>query len=178
MTSPANRDLLHALLVPTVAAAGYDLEDLEVAQAGRRGRIRLSIDKDGGVTLDECAEVSRLVDEALEASEELGEAPYTLEVSSPGVSRPLTLPRHWRRNLGRLVEVSRRGAGPVTGRVQALEDGEVVLDVDGERLRVVLAEVAKARVQVEFSRATDRTGAGDAARTGDAARNGDADGEE
>lgn len=172
MTSPANRDLLHALLVPTVAAAGYDLEDLEVAQAGRRRRIRLSIDKDGGVTLDECAEVSRLVDEALEASEELGEAPYTLEVSSPGVSRPLTLPRHWRRNLGRLVEVSRRGEGPVTGRVRAVEDGEVMLDVDGERLRVVLADVAKARVQVEFSRPADRS------RTDDADGADDADGEE
>jgi ribosome maturation factor RimP len=157
-TAAADRsvqDALASLLAPTVEAAGYDLEDLEVAQAGRRRRIRLSIDKDGGVTLDECAEVSRLVDAALEETDgagPLGDEPYVLEVSSPGTSRPLTLRRHWRRNTGRLVAVATRTGERFTGRVREADDEAAVLEVDGERRRVAYAEIATARVQVELSR--------------------------
>jgi len=152
MTSQASRDLLRGLLEPTVAGAGFDLEDVEVAQTGRRRRIRVLVDRDGGVSLDECAKVSRLVGDALDDSAAMGDDPYTLEVSSPGVSRPLTLPRHWRRNLGRLVAVTTRNGAKLTGRVKESTDHEVVLEVDGSRSRVSYDDIAKAKVQVELTR--------------------------
>ena len=155
MTSQASRDLLRGILEPAVAGAGLDLEDVEVAQTGRRRRIRVLVDQDGGVSLDECAVLSRLIGDALDDSADVGDDPYTLEVSSPGVSRPLTLPRHWRRNRGRLVAVTTSDGAHLTGRVKESTDHEVVLEVDGSRSRVSYDDIAKAKVQVEFTRPDD-----------------------
>src|SRR5215472_12377886 len=91
------------VLEPVVRAAGMDLESVRVSPAGRRRLLKLVVDADGGVGLDAIAEVSREVSVRLDASGAMGEVPYTLEVSSPGVDRPLTEPRHWRRAQGRLV---------------------------------------------------------------------------
>ncbi len=82
----------------------------------------------------------------------LGEQPYTLEVTSPGTDRPLTLPRHWRRNTGRLVSAKLRDGGTVTGRVTASEEDQAVLDVDGTAAEVAYADVKRAKVQIEFNR--------------------------
>jgi ribosome maturation factor RimP len=148
-------------LAPEVAAAGYDLEDLSVSAAGRRSVVRVLVDKDGGVTLDDVADVSRLLGEALDRLDEaepglLG-AQYVLEVSSPGVDRPLTAPRHWRRNVGRLVAVTRHDGEPVTGRVRAADDDAVTLEVAGAEQVVPYCAIARGVVQVEFG----RKGAGD-----------------
>jgi ribosome maturation factor RimP len=153
---------------PLVTAAGYDLEELVVRPAGQRSVVRVVIDRDAGVSLDDVAEVSRALSELLDAKDEaLGRSPYVLEVTSPGVDRPLTLPRHWRRNVGRLVSVA---AGPdgsreqLTARVLRVDDGGVVLAVEkagtkkGQLRRAVTertvgwAELGEARVQVEFTR--------------------------
>ena len=97
---------------PVVGAAGYDLEELVVTPAGRRSIVRVVVDRDAGVTLDDIAEVSRAVSDVLDANDDgMGRAPYVLEVTSPGVDRPLTEPRHWRRNAGRLVTVAIGPAG-------------------------------------------------------------------
>ena len=85
---------------------GLDLEAVELTPAGRRRVLRVAVDKDGGVTLDDVAEATKEVSRLLDASDVMGEQPYTLEVTSPGIDRPLTLPRHWRRNAGRLVKVT------------------------------------------------------------------------
>ena len=154
MTSPASREL-RDLLEPAVTAAGVDLEDVAISQAGRRRRIRLSIDKDGGVTLDECAQVSRLVEDLLDRVEELADGPFTLEVSSPGVSRPLTLPRHWRRNAGRLVHVHLRDGQQVAGRILRTDEHGAILDVGGVERAVAFDEVSKARIQVELNKPAD-----------------------
>jgi len=100
---------LERLLEPVVRAAGLDLESVRVGSAGRRRLLRLVVDADGGVDLDNIALVSREASARLDDTGAMGEAPYTLEVSSPGVDRPLTQPRHWRRAVGRLVRV------PVSG---------------------------------------------------------------
>jgi ribosome maturation factor RimP len=151
VTSPASREL-RDLLEPAVNAAGMDLEDVAVSQAGRRRRIRLSIDKDGGVTLDECAEVSRLVEHLLDDVDELADGPYTLEVSSPGVHRPLTLPRHWRRNIGRLVHVHVQDGQQVAGRIRRVNNNGPVLDVGGTERTIAFDEVTTARVQPELNK--------------------------
>ncbi len=149
-----------ALLEPVVSGAGYDLEDLTLSAAGKRSVVRLLVDKDGGVTLDDVADVSRLVSDALDAADEqdptlLGTS-YVLEVSSPGVDRPLTEPRHWRRNVGRLVRASLRDGSVAEGRVTAADDTGVTLD---EERVLPWADVTRGVVQVEFNRKdeTDET---------------------
>ncbi|MBN1093514.1 ribosome maturation factor RimP [Blastococcus sp. TML/M2B] len=153
---------------PVVLGAGYDLEELVVTPAGRRSVVRVVVDRDAGVTLDDIAEVSRAVSEVLDSEDDgMGRTPYVLEVTSPGVDRPLTEQRHWRRNTGRLVTVVVGPAGrteQVTGRVLAVEDGGVTLAVEaqgkpGAKKRpptprqVPWAELGAGRVQVEFGRA-------------------------
>ena len=150
---------LTEVLTPLVAAAGYDLEDLRVSAAGKRSVVRVVVDKDGGVTLDDVADISRVVSDALDVEDEadptlLGTS-YVLEVSSPGVDRPLTQPRHWRRNAGRLVTATLREGAPVTGRISAADDDAVTLDVAGAPRVLPYADVVKGLVQVEFSRAAE-----------------------
>lgn len=154
MTS-ATHDLLQQVIEPVVASEGLDLEELELSQAGRRSRLRIIVDGDGGVDLDRCAEVSRHISKALDDSNVMGERAYTLEVSSPGVSRPLTLPRHWSRATGRLVRAILHDGDDVTGRVVSAGEGTVVLDVDGAGRELAYADVRKAKVQVEFRKSDD-----------------------
>jgi ribosome maturation factor RimP len=82
----------------------------------------------------------------------MGERPYTLEVTSPGTDRPLTLPRHWRRNQGRLVKVACREGEGFTGRIVRAGDESAVVAVDGNEREVAFETIAKARVQIEFNR--------------------------
>ncbi len=151
----AHRDRLRELIEPIVENAGYDLEDLGISRAGRRHVLRIIVDGDGGVSLDAVAELSRRISAALDEAEESGgqftEREYVLEVSSPGVDRPLTQPRHWRRNVGRLISVT-AGDRTVTGRLAAADDDKVVLDVAGTPLEVPYADLGPGRVQVEFGR--------------------------
>jgi ribosome maturation factor RimP len=144
------RQQLAELLAAVVESAGYDLEDVTVTQAGRRSVVRVIVDADGGVDLDDVAQVSRAVSDALDEGSQFA-GPYVLEVSSPGVDRPLREPRHWRRNAGRLVRVSADGT-PLLGRVVATDDGGVTLDVDGARRHLPWTGLGPGRVQVEFNR--------------------------
>jgi ribosome maturation factor RimP len=152
-STTANRDQLVDALRPAIEGAGLDLEDIEVTPAGRRRLVRVIVDKDGGVTLDDIAETTRLVSRRLDDDDDLtGEMPYTLEVTSPGTDRPLTAHRHWRRNVGRLVKVTPLEGEPLTGRVVEAGDSSARLDVDGNPRDVPYADVRKARVEVEFNR--------------------------
>lgn len=155
MTSgAAQRERLATVLRPAVAAVGCDLEQVTVSPAGRRKVVRVVVDADTGVSLDEVAAVSRAVTEVLDErdTELFGDTPYVLEVTSPGVDRPLTEPRHWRRAIGRLVEVP-VGGTPTRGRVIAADDAGVELAAeDGTRTRHGWAELGKGTVQVEFGR--------------------------
>lgn len=147
-------DSLSRELTPGLLELGLDLEALDVTAAGRRRVLRVAVDKDGGVTLDDVAEATKEVSRVLDSGAALaawGEQPYTLEVTSPGVDRPLTLPRHWRRNVGRLVKVSTHDGRTVTGRVVGHDDQSATLDVDGGVEQVALADVERARVQVELN---------------------------
>lgn len=149
------RARLRAEVEPVVSRAGYDLEDLVVSRAGRRHLLRVVVDGDGGVGLDDIADISRAVSVALDTAEETGgqfiAGEYLLEVSSPGVDRPLTLPRHWRRNIGRLVRV-RAEDRQLTGRITAADDERVTLDIDGEARQLAYGQLGPGRVQVEFTR--------------------------
>jgi ribosome maturation factor RimP len=131
---------------------GLDLEAVELTPAGKRRVLRVAVDKDGGITLDDIAEATRAISGVLDDSVLMGEAAYTLEVTSRGVDRPLTEPRHWRRNRDRLVKVSLRDGTQVTGRVTDSDDTGVTLDVDTTPRHLDYDEVGKALVQIEFNR--------------------------
>ena len=159
---------LTRLLEPVVSEAGYDLEEIRVEPAGRRRLVRVVVDADGGVSLDDVSTVSQAVSSVLDDTDVMGSAPYVLEVTSPGVDRPLTEPRHWRRALGHLVRAPLVAGGEVEGRVVAVEDEAVVIDIDivgtrrgrskaaaepePVRRRLGLSELGRGRVQVEFRR--------------------------
>ncbi|MFC7494854.1 MULTISPECIES: ribosome maturation factor RimP [unclassified Nocardioides] len=160
--SSANQDAIRARieaeLDDPLRALGLDIEAVEITPAGKRRILRVAVDKDGGVTLDEVADATREVNRVLDGSEVMGEQPYTLEVTSRGVDRPLVLPRHWRRNAGRLVKVTFADGKAATGRIIDSTDDAVTLEVSGTKQEVAYAEVKKALVQVEFNR---RDGDGD-----------------
>jgi ribosome maturation factor RimP len=154
----AQRARLHTVVEPVVSAAGYDLEGLSVSRVGRRHLVRITVDGDEGVNLDIVADLSRDISAALDEAEadsgDLVAGEYELEVSSPGIDRPLTLPRHWRRNVGRLVKVT-VGDRSVVGRVTAAGDAAVTLDVDGTVQDLTYPDLGPGRVQIEFNRVAD-----------------------
>jgi len=158
MASPRNV-LLDGLSAP-LADLGVDLEDVEVAKAGRRHVVRVVIDRDGGVDLDLVAQVSQRVSELLDAPplDSTIDGAFVLEVTSPGVDRPLSLPRHWRRARTRLVQATMADGTQVEGRIADVPDDEtVVLTIDGDSRDIRLGDVTRAIVQVEFNRKDDQT---------------------
>jgi len=147
---------LRAVVEQITAEAGFDLEDLTVQAAGRRRIVRVVIDADDGVSLDDAAAVSRAISEALDADEDdpMGSAPYALEVTSPGIGRPLTLSRHFRRARARLVAITTTDGRAITGHLlEATDIGLVLLTGKSgtERVDVAFDTIAKAKVEVEFS---------------------------
>ena len=140
-----------------VTALGLDLEAIELspsgsAQPGKRRILRVVVDADGGVPIDSITEVSRELSKALDTSDVMGSQPYTLEVTSRGAERPLTLPRHWRRNVGRLVVADLADGSRVKARITASDDTSVDLTVDGALRRLPFADVTTAHVVAELTR--------------------------
>jgi ribosome maturation factor RimP len=174
---PVDESRIIEVVSPVVAAAGMDLESVRVTAAGRRRLLRVVVDSDRGVSLDDAAAVSRELSTALDTVAAMGDFPYTLEVSSPGVDRPLTDPRHWRRAVGRLVQVTVTnpadsepvtgfkpvtGSRPVTGRIVSADAEGVTLDVADDpkaRRRFGYAELGAGAIQVEFGHPSTELGA-------------------
>lgn len=154
--SASQTKAMRSVCEPIVAGHDCDLEDVIIRRAGKRRLVRLVIDHGaGGLTLDLVALISRDISAALDAGSVLGDAPYVLEVSSPGVDRPLREARHWDRAVGRLVRITPRTGDPFEGRLRARAHDDVVLDVDGRETTLALGDISQARVQVEFSRIED-----------------------
>lgn len=160
MAEVSIRDRVQRVLERVVSAHGVDLEDVVVSPAGRRRVLQVMVDRDGGVGLDDVATVSATVAAALEESDVMGATPYVLEVTSPGVDRPLTQPRQWRRAVDRLVRVPIADTGELAGRVLAVDDDGVLFALDGGQRQVPWADLGTGRVQVEFNRRTPAPVAG------------------
>jgi len=148
------QDQLSAELRPMVERAvtsiGFDLEEIDIRPAGRRKLVRVVVDADDGVGLDDIAALSRRVAAELDEHDAILGGPYTLEVTSPGVDRPLTAPRHWRRARLRLVEVELTDSGKITGRVGDAGEDAVALLVEGVLRELRYADMGRATVVVEF----------------------------
>ncbi len=165
----AARQSVAAALERVLTAEGVDLEDLQIASAGRRSQVRVIVDADSGMDLDGIARISQVISAALDDPSVAGTAldqatsagPYTLEVSSPGVDRPLTLPRHWRRNIARLVTIRTQSGDEVRGRIVEVGDEHATIEVEatgkaarnhGDRTQVLFDDVQRATIEVEFRR--------------------------
>lgn len=145
---------IRSLVGPLVESRGLEVDRIEIMNAGKRVVLRIFLDGDGpdgrGPSLDEIAGATRAISAALDAGNAAGERPYTLEVSSRGATRPLTEPRHFRRNTGRLVKLTLRSQGAVTGRIIGVDADGVGLDVDGSARSVSWQDIARAVVQLEM----------------------------
>jgi ribosome maturation factor RimP len=169
---PVDAEELTRLLQPVVSAAGMDLENIRITATGRRRLLRVIVDADDGVNLDDITLISRALSAELDANGAMGETPYTLEVSSPGVDRPLTEPRHWRRAAGRLVRVplaprsqpvsqAPGHSRAVEGRILAASEHAVLLEVAGEQREFGYAELGQGKILLEFSHAAERVDGGE-----------------
>ncbi|MQA14633.1 MAG: ribosome maturation factor RimP [Pseudonocardiaceae bacterium] len=145
---------LEPVVRDAVAHAGFELEHLDVVRSGKRKLLRVVVDSSSdtdGVGLDDITTVSRAVSAVLDEHDELLGGPYTLEVTSPGVDRPLTRPRHWRRNRLRLVRVRRVDGDEFVGRIGDCDAEGVTLLADGALQRVRYVEMERAAVELEFN---------------------------
>lgn len=135
-------------LAPLVERADALIEDISVTAAGKRRIVTVLVDHEERLlTLDEVTALSRIISERLDSLSLMGDAPFTLEVSSPGVDRPLTKDRHWRKNVGRLVKVTKNDGTVITGRIESFDQRPVI---DGSELD--LSSVKRATIEVEFKR--------------------------
>ncbi|WP_371526877.1 ribosome maturation factor RimP [Streptomyces sp. NBC_01283] len=157
--STTQSERLRELLEPLVSSKELDLEEIEVASVGRSRVLRVVIDSDDGVDLDQIAEISREISEKLDESDAMGDGEYTLEVGSPGAERPLTEHRHYLRAVGRLVKFQlTEGGDDLIARILEVDDEGVNLEVPGVKgrkptaRRLTFDAIAKARVEVEFNR--------------------------
>lgn len=147
------KDKLLELLAPEVAALGYELVELDAPGTGGSGTLRLYIDREEGITVDDCERVSHRVSGVLDVEDPIP-GHYVLEVSSPGLDRPLRTEAHYRRQLGHLAKVvlapGRPGRRRYKGRIVGVEAGELALEVDGEQVTLALSEIESARLVPEF----------------------------
>lgn len=146
-----SNERLEALLAPVIMASGVDFEDVSVRKAGSRSVVVIVVDRDGGIDLDTVALVSRKCAEALEDDDTFGEAAYVLEVTSPGVDRPLTEPRHWRRAKDRLVNIDLKDGRRIHGRIAETDERTAQILVKTGVETVEFTNVARAVVEVEFN---------------------------
>lgn len=142
-------DELTLLLNPVVAATGYILDEIKVSSNGKRKHLTVIIDGvERNPNLDEVAGISRAISEELDRVSVLGDQPFTLEVTTPGIERPLTLPRHWVKNIGRMVEILLQDDKRIVGRINAIENDKVKID----QVLIHFNEIKSAKIQIEFNR--------------------------
>lgn len=141
---------LEPIIADAVSGLGFDLDALEVQQAGRKKLVKVIVDSDQGVGLDEVASASRAVSAVLDDHDHVIAGAYTLEVTSPGLSRPLTQRRHWRRARFRLVRVTPKEGAAYVGRVGHAGEKSVRMLVDGRIKDVSYASIDKAVIEIEF----------------------------
>lgn len=144
---------LTELLSPVITRAGFVLEEITVTPIGKRRLVAVVIDReDANPSLDEVTVVSKEVSAILDNYSQMGEMPFTLEVTTPGIDKPLALPRHWKKNIGRLVKITPKQGEKYVARIQGFADNQITLELKNESLIVSLSDIAKAQIEVEFNR--------------------------
>ena len=156
----ALKDQISELVTPAVREQSFYLEDVHVATPGSHRIVTCIVDGDSALNLDQVTSVSRIISELLDEATFMGETPFTLEVTSPGVDRPLTAPRHFAKNVDRLLKVIKVDGSEVTGRFLSNTDQDVTLTVTIKKETreevIALADIKRAVVEIEFNRKDDK----------------------
>ena len=152
----ALKDQISELITLALQQAGYFLEDVNIVSPGQHRIVTVIVDGESGLNLDQVTVASKLVSELLDEAPFMGETPFTLEVTSPGIDRPLTLPRHFAKNVDRLLKVTKNDGIVVTGRIRSNTESDVTLEVaekkEVKEVTVALADIKRATVEIEFNR--------------------------
>jgi ribosome maturation factor RimP len=152
----ALKDQVSELISPALHQAGYFLEDVNIVSPGQHRIVTVIVDGESGLNLDQVTVASKLVSELLDAAVFMGETPFTLEVTSPGIDRPLTLPRHFAKNVDRLLKVTKTDGVTITGRILSNTENGVTLSItekkDVKEVVVALTDIKRATVEIEFNR--------------------------
>ena len=144
---------LTELLTPAVTRAGFVLEEVTVTPVGKRRLVAVVVDcEDRNPSLDEVTVVSKEVSAILDNYTQMGEMPFTLEVTTPGIDRPLTQGRHWKKNVGRLVKITPKTGEKYIGRIASVKDNAVTIEIKGKESEISFAEISRAQIEVEFNR--------------------------
>ena len=156
----ALKDQISELVTPAVSDLGFYLEDVHVATPGSHRIVTCIVDGDASLNLDQVTSVSRVISELLDEAAFMGETPFTLEVTSPGVDRPLTQPRHFAKNVDRLLKIINLEGSEVIGRILSNTDQDVTLTVTVKKetteQTVSLSDIKRAVVEIEFNRKDDK----------------------
>jgi ribosome maturation factor RimP len=152
----ALKDQIAELITPALQQAGYFLEDVNIVTPGNHRIVTVIVDGETALNLDQVTVASKLVSELMDEAPFMGETPFTLEVTSPGIDRPLTLPRHFAKNVTRLLKVTQNDGVVVTGRITSNTESDVTLSVvekkETKEVIVALADIKRAVVEIEFNR--------------------------
>ena len=152
----ALKDQISELVTPALTQAGYFLEDINIVTPGQHRIVTVIVDGESALNLDQVTVASKLVSELLDEASFMGETPFTLEVTSPGIDRPLTLPRHFAKNVTRLLKVTLNDGNVVTGRIASKSDTSVLLEVaekkETKELSIDFSDIKRAVVEIEFNR--------------------------
>ena len=156
----ALKDQISELVTPAVSDLGFYLEDVHVATPGSHRIVTCIVDGDASLNLDQVTSVSRVISELLDEAAFMGETAFTLEVTSPGVDRPLTQPRHFAKNVDRLLKIIKLDGSEITGRILSNTDKDVTLAVTVKKETfeevITLADIKRAVVEIEFNRKDDK----------------------
>lgn len=133
---------------PAIEASGNFLEEVTLTQDGSSQLMSVIVDNVNHLNLDEVTVLTKAISEILDTLEVLGDTPFTLEVGSPGLDRPLTQPRHWKKNHGRLVSVELSDGTKVLGRIGDLTDAGVIVD----ETTLNFADIDRAVIEIEFKK--------------------------
>jgi ribosome maturation factor RimP len=137
---------ISAAVTPALSALGFYLEDVTITSAGRRSMLTIIVDGDTHLSLDQVTSATKAIGEIVESLQSLGDTPFTLEVTSPGLDRPLTKPRHWRKNIDRLVKVVLLDGKEIKGRIKAASEDSATVD----QSEITFADIKRASLEVEF----------------------------
>lgn len=152
----ALKDQISEHITPALHEAGYFLEDVNLVSPGQHRIVTVIVDGESALNLDQVTVASKLVSELLDEATFMGETPFTLEVTSPGIDRPLTLPRHFAKNLDRLLKLTQLDGTVITGRILSNSETSVTLAVaekkESREITVQLADIKRAQVEIEFNR--------------------------
>ena len=152
----ALKDQVSELITPALQQAGYFLEDINIVSPGQHRILTVIVDGESALNLDQVTIASKLISELLDDAAFMGDAPFTLEVTSPGIDRPLTLPRHFGKNLNRLLKVTKTDGAVIVGRILSHTDNDVTLTVtekkEAREITISLADIKRAQVEIEFNR--------------------------